>query len=116
VQTVVDFRRGFDVIVKAFPTVRGRVAYVGHSYDAGIGGNLSGADARYRAFVLMAGSGTVLETSPWMVKGALSEEQTLKALRGLPKGALTRYLTIMRPLDPDRWIASDSAPIIGTDG
>lgn len=112
VQTVVDFRRGFDVIAKNFPSARDRIAFVGHSYDAGIGGNLAGADQRYRAFVLMAGSGTVLETSPSMVMGSFSEEQGLKALRALPKGALARYLAIMRPLDPDRWIVSATAPIL----
>jgi pimeloyl-ACP methyl ester carboxylesterase len=32
------------------------VAYVGHSYNAMVGGILSGVDRRFKAFVLMAGS------------------------------------------------------------
>jgi pimeloyl-ACP methyl ester carboxylesterase len=33
-----------------------RIAYVGHSYNAGVGALLSGVDRRFKAFVLMAGS------------------------------------------------------------
>lgn len=35
---------------------RQRLAYVGHSYNASVGGFLSGVDKRFAAFVLMAGS------------------------------------------------------------
>jgi len=44
VQQIVDMRRGAK-----------RLAYVGHSYNASVGGFLSGIDKRFKAFVLMAG-------------------------------------------------------------
>jgi dienelactone hydrolase len=65
VQQIVDMRRGADLLL-ARPEVDPRdLAYVGHSYNASVGGFLSGIDKRFTAFVLMA--------------GALSDEQDLKS-------------------------------------
>src|SRR5882724_6357465 len=55
-QQVMDMRRGVDVLLARKDVDRKRIAYVGHSYNAGIGALLSGVDRRFRAFVLMAGS------------------------------------------------------------
>ena len=55
VQQVVNLRRAADLL-SARPDVEAkRIAYVGHSCDAGAGGFLSGVDKRFKAFVLMAG-------------------------------------------------------------
>ena len=56
IQAVLDMRRGVDLLVARKDVDRKRVAYVGHSYNAGIGAMLSGIDRRIKAFVLMAGS------------------------------------------------------------
>jgi len=55
IQQIVDMRRGADLLL-AHPDVDAkRLAYVGHSYNASVGGFLSGIDKRFEAFVLMAG-------------------------------------------------------------
>jgi dienelactone hydrolase len=55
-QQVMDMRRGVDVLLTCPPVDAKRIAYVGHSYNAGVGALLSGVDRRFKAFVLMAGS------------------------------------------------------------
>jgi dienelactone hydrolase len=55
-QQVMDMRRGVDVLLARKDVDAKRIAYVGHSYDAGVGALLSGVDRRFKVFVLMAGS------------------------------------------------------------
>jgi len=55
VQQIVDMRRGVDLLVARKDIDPKRIAYVGHSYNATVGGFLSGIDRRFKAFVLMAG-------------------------------------------------------------
>lgn len=55
VQAIVDMRRGADLLLARKDVDAKRLAYVGHSYDATVGGFLSGLDKRFHAFVLMAG-------------------------------------------------------------
>jgi dienelactone hydrolase len=54
-QAVVDMRRGADLLLSRRDVDAQRLAYVGHSYNARVGGLLSGVDHRFKAFVLMAG-------------------------------------------------------------
>jgi dienelactone hydrolase len=56
VQEVVDMRRGVDLLLARKDIDPRRIAYVGHSYNATVGGILSGVDKRFAAYVLMAGS------------------------------------------------------------
>jgi dienelactone hydrolase len=56
IQAVVDMRRGADLLLARRDVDPLRLAYVGHSYNAEVGGFLSGIDKRFKAFVLMAGS------------------------------------------------------------
>ncbi|HKC63148.1 MAG TPA: hypothetical protein VKB86_05895, partial [Pyrinomonadaceae bacterium] len=55
-QQVIDFRRGLDLLVARRDVDPKRIAYVGHSFDAHVGGILSGVEKRIGSFVLMAGS------------------------------------------------------------
>ncbi len=55
-QQVIDMRRGVDVLLARRDVDPKRIAFVGHSYNAGVGALLSGVDRRFKAFVLMAGS------------------------------------------------------------
>jgi hypothetical protein len=48
-------RRGADLLLARKDVDAARLAYVGHSYNAEVGGFLSGIDKRFNAFVLMAG-------------------------------------------------------------
>ena len=54
-QQVMDMRRGVDLLLARKDVDRQRIAFVGHSYNAGVGALLSGVDRRFKAFVLMAG-------------------------------------------------------------
>ena len=56
VQQVVDMRRGADLLLARPEVDPRRLAYVGHSYNATVGGILAGVDRRFKAFVLMAGA------------------------------------------------------------
>jgi len=56
VQAIVDTRRGADLLLARGDVDAHRLAYVGHSYNAGTGAFLSGIDRRFKAFVLMAGT------------------------------------------------------------
>ncbi len=56
IQQVIDMRRGLDLLLARRDIDPKRIAYVGHSYNAGVGALLSGLDRRFTAFVLMAGS------------------------------------------------------------
>jgi len=55
IQAIVDMRRGADLLVARTDVDSTRLAFVGHSYNAGVGAILSGVDKRFKAFVLMAG-------------------------------------------------------------
>jgi pimeloyl-ACP methyl ester carboxylesterase len=55
IQTVQDLRRGFDFLVSRPEVDPRRLAYVGHSLGATVGGILAGVEKRPVAFVLMAG-------------------------------------------------------------
>jgi dienelactone hydrolase len=55
VQQVIDMRRGADLLLARKDVDPRRLAYVGHSYNASVGGILAGLDRRFKAFVLMAG-------------------------------------------------------------
>ena len=54
-QQVIDFRRGVDLLTARPDVDPTRIAYVGHSYDAHIGGILCAVEKRIGSFVLMAG-------------------------------------------------------------
>jgi len=56
VQSIVDMRRGVDLLLARSDVDPRRVAYVGHSYNAETGAFLSGIDRRFKCFVLMAGT------------------------------------------------------------
>lgn len=55
-QQVVDFRRGVDLLIARQDVDPKRIAYVGHSFDAHVGGILSAVEKRIGSFVLMAGA------------------------------------------------------------
>jgi hypothetical protein len=54
-QQVIDFRRAVDLLMARGDVENGRLAFVGHSYNAHTGGILSGVEKRIGSFVLMAG-------------------------------------------------------------
>jgi dienelactone hydrolase len=55
IQTIIDLRRGVDVLISLPEIDANRLGFVGHSYGAILGGVLSGVEHRIKAYVLMAG-------------------------------------------------------------
>jgi cephalosporin-C deacetylase-like acetyl esterase len=68
-QQVVDLRRGLDLLLSRPDVDAARIAYVGHSWDAGAGAILDAADKRFAAFVFMSGPQSTMKrvlSSPQM--------------------------------------------------
>jgi dienelactone hydrolase len=69
-QQVVDLRRGLDLLLSRPDVDATRIAYAGHSWDAGTGAVLDAADKRFAAFVFMSGPQSTMEyvlSSPGMI-------------------------------------------------
>lgn len=60
-QQVIDLRRGLDLLVSRPDIDATRIAYVGHSWDAGTGAILDATDKRFAAFVFMSGPQSMRE-------------------------------------------------------
>lgn len=85
IRTVIDLRRGIDVLESLPQIDPDRMAYVGHSYGATWGGVLAGVETRLRAYVLMAGYAQVSENDTPQVP-------ELDAIRYLGYAAPAAYL------------------------
>jgi cephalosporin-C deacetylase-like acetyl esterase len=88
-QQVIDLRRGMDLLFSRPDVDTTRIAYVGHSWDAGNGAILDAVDKRFAAFVFMSGPQSTMEyvlssDSPRMAPmrktaDMVKVEQTMKA-------------------------------------
>jgi dienelactone hydrolase len=85
IRTVIDLRRGVDVLESLPQVDPDRMAYVGHSYGATWAGVLAGIETRLRAYVLMAGYAQVSENDTPQVP-------ELDAIRYLGYAAPAAYL------------------------
>jgi dienelactone hydrolase len=61
-QDAVDIRRAADVLVQSYGVPVTRLAYVGHSYGATLGGVLAAGERRFRSLVLMGGFASISES------------------------------------------------------
>ena len=88
-QQVIDLRRGLDLLLARTDIDKSRIAYVGHSWNAGNGAILDAIDKRFAAFVFMSGPQSTMEyvissDSPRMTRARKTAdmaevEETLKA-------------------------------------
>jgi cephalosporin-C deacetylase-like acetyl esterase len=60
-QQVVDLRRGLDLLLSRPDVDASRIAYVGHSWNAGTGAILDAVDKRLAGFVFMSGPQSTME-------------------------------------------------------
>jgi cephalosporin-C deacetylase-like acetyl esterase len=60
-QQVIDLRRGMDLLLSRPDVDPTRIAYVGHSWNAGNGAILDAVDKRFAAFVFMSGPQSMRE-------------------------------------------------------
>ena len=85
IRTVIDLRRGVDVLASLPQVDSNRMGFVGHSYGATWGGVLAGVENRLKAYVLMAGYAQVSENDTPQVP-------ELDAIRYLSHAAPAAYL------------------------
>jgi cephalosporin-C deacetylase-like acetyl esterase len=124
-QQVVDLRRGLDLLLSRSDIDASRTAYVGHSWDAGIGAILDATDKRFAAFVFMSGPQSMTKrilSSPDMAalrksndKAQLKEvEDSLKADAWVDPGTYTSELgpapaLFQYALHDEKWVPLASA-------
>jgi cephalosporin-C deacetylase-like acetyl esterase len=99
-QQVVDLRRGADLLLSRSDVDPKRMAYVGHSFDAGAGAVLDAVDKRFAAFVFMGGPQSVRELI------LSSDSPRMVALRkSTPTDKLEQELQSVAWTDPDSYAA-----------
>jgi pimeloyl-ACP methyl ester carboxylesterase len=99
IQAVVDLRRGFDLLISRSEVDPRRLAYVGHSLGATVGGTLAGVEKRPIAFVLMAGYPSLTRgTAQGHDQGSLAFQELLTAEQQ------KAYVDALAPLDAIHYI------------
>jgi dienelactone hydrolase len=105
-QALVDLRRGVDVLISRPEVDAKRLAFVGHSFGAGVGGLLAGVEPRLKAFVLMAGLGDFTDL---MRTGTGPMETWWR--QNTPPDELEEFLTSVAPLDGIVGVRNATAPL-----
>ncbi len=103
IQQVVDLRRAVDLLFTRKDVDHRRIAYVGHSYSANVGGVLSGVERRIKTFVLMAGS---LDDEEFMTS---ADPQFVAFRRELGEENMRRFWNRYGWTDPKNYV-SQAAP------
>jgi pimeloyl-ACP methyl ester carboxylesterase/dienelactone hydrolase len=99
IQTVVDLRRGFDLLVSRPEVDPRRLAYVGHSLGGTVGGILAGIEKRPVAFVLMAGYPSLTHgTAQGHDQGSIAFQELLDAEQR------KAYVDALEPLDAIHYV------------
>lgn len=106
-QAILDLRWAIDVLETRSEIDKSRIAYIGHSFGAGVGGVLVGVEPRFKGFVLMAGVGDQIEYM------RTSQNPNIVAVRkNVPPEALERYLKTLEPLIAEKFVKKEGhAPI-----
>ncbi|MEI4624089.1 acetylxylan esterase [Bacillus pfraonensis] len=99
IQTILDIRRGIDLLSTFNNVDSKQIAYIGHSLGATWGGVLAGVEKRIKAYILMAGFSSV---SMWhktsdhplavLIRNMLSEEK------------FHSFISALEPLDAIHYI------------
>lgn len=107
-QAVTDLRRGVDILLARPEIDKNRLAFVGHSFGAAIGGILLGVEPRFKAFALLAGEFAVQERN--------RKNQTdnfVKWRAKFSKQEFEDYLQRTAPLDPAIQVVKQrTAPVL----
>lgn len=99
IQSVVDLRRGIDLLRSRPDVDPDRIAYVGHSSGAHWGAILSAVDRRLKTVVLMAGVPD--EAAIYMES---DDPEYVELRRNTPKEELEKYLKTVGALDAIRYV------------
>jgi dienelactone hydrolase len=98
IQLIVDLRRAIDVLAARPDVDRDRLAYVGVSYGAAMGGLLAGVEDRLKAYVLAVGDGGLVShfTGP--------DDANRPEVQSFPAEQRERWLSAMRPIEPINFV------------
>lgn len=99
IQTVIDLRRGVDLLLSRSDIDRKRIGFVGHSYGAHTGAVLAGVEKRIKAYVIMAGAPSLTEFLRTSTIPAI-----VKTRDSLTKDQQTNYFTTLASVDPINYI------------
>jgi len=97
-QTVVDLRRGLDLLLARPDVDRARIAYVGHSYGAQWGAILAAVDQRIGTAVLMGGTPTGAD----ILNGDFPQIAAYR--KSVPPAVWNKYIEVNSPLDAINFI------------
>lgn len=98
-QTVVDLRRGLDLLLARPDVDATRIAYVGHSYGAQWGAILGALDHRIQAAVLMGGTPSGAD----LLNG--DSPQIAEYRKSFPPAVWNKYIEVNSSLDAINFIA-----------
>jgi uncharacterized protein len=98
IQLIVDLRRAIDVLAARPEVDTDRLAYVGVSYGAAMGGLLAGVEDRLKAYVLAVGDGGLVShfTGP--------DDANRPEVQSFPAEQREQWLQAMRPIEPINFV------------
>jgi dienelactone hydrolase len=99
IQTIIDLRRGVDLLTSRSDVDAKRIGYVGHSYGGALGGVLASVEKRIKAYVLMAGDPSW--TTSLRSGTDPNDEQARKILT---KEQLDNYVEVTAPFDAIHYV------------
>lgn len=99
IQTVVDLRRGVDLLLSRSDVNRKRIGFIGHSYGAHTGAVLAGIEKRIKAYVIMAGAPSLTEFLRSSTLPAI-----VKTRDSLTKAQQENYFKTLSAVDPINYI------------
>lgn len=99
IQTVIDLRRGVDLLLSRSDIDPKHLGFVGHSFGAHTGASLAGVEKRIKAFVIMSGSPSLTEFLRTSTIPAIVETRNT-----LTKEQQDNYFTALATVDPINYI------------
>lgn len=99
IQTVIDLRRGVDLLVSRSDIDPKRIGFIGHSYGAHTGAVLAGVEKRIKAYVIMAGAPSLTEFLRTSKLPAI-----VKTRDSLTKEQQENYFNTLADVDPIHYI------------
>jgi len=99
IQTVIDLRRGIDLLQTLSSIDSNRIAYIGHSYGAQWGAILSAIDKRLKAVVLIGG--VPAQEDIYLTS---DDPDFVEFRKSIPKEQLEKYLEATGVLDAIRYV------------
>ncbi|MBI1895847.1 MAG: acetylxylan esterase, partial [Acidobacteria bacterium] len=93
IQTIIDLRRGIDLLLARADVDPARLGYIGASYGGIIGGVLAGVEKRIKAYALLVGGGSFAD----FIR-ASEHPNAVRTRQALTPEQLRRNLEILEPL------------------